>query len=213
MNGAATAKAADLPPRYLPPPRAPVFVPFFTWTGFYLGINAGYAFGDTRWTNTLTGLSTGDFNTDGFIVGGTAGYNWQLGSAIFGIEGDFDWSNVKGATNLNCAPNCETRTTWFATARGRIGYAFDRFLPYFTGGAAFADVKLQGTGITAHSDTQIGWTVGVGLEYAFLPNWTTKIEYLYADLGTVNCPAASCLVPIETTLKLNIVRAGLNYKF
>lgn len=211
--GAAAAQAADLPPRYLPPPRAPIFVPFFSWTGLYLGVNAGYGMGDTNWTNTLTGVSTGDFNVDGFTAGGTLGYNWQLGSTIFGLEGDFNWSNMKGATNMNCAPNCETRTTWFATARGRIGYAFDRFLPYFTGGAAFGDVKLQGTGITAHSDTQVGWTVGAGLEYAFLNNWTAKIEYLYADLGTVNCPAANCIVPIEASLQLNIIRGGFNYKF
>ena len=62
----AAAQAADLPPRYLPLPRAPMFVPFFSWTGLYLGINAGYGFGDTNWTNTLTGISTGDFNVDGF---------------------------------------------------------------------------------------------------------------------------------------------------
>jgi outer membrane immunogenic protein len=211
--GTAAANAADMPQRPLPMPRAPVFVPFFSWSGFYLGINAGYAFGDTNWTNTLTGITTGDFNANGFMAGGTIGYNMQFGSAIFGVEADFDWSGVKGATNANCGPNCETRNTWFATARGRIGYAFDRFMPYVTGGAAFGDVKLQGTGITAHSDTQVGWTAGVGIEYAFLNNWTAKLEYLYADLGSVNCPAANCIVPIEASLQLNIVRGGFNYKF
>ena len=75
------------------------------------------------------------------MVGGTAGYNLQFGSAVFGLEGDFDWSDIKGSTTANCATNCETTNTWFGTARGRIGYAFDRFLPYFTAGAAFGDVK------------------------------------------------------------------------
>ena len=210
--GVAAAQAADLPPRYLPPPRAPAFVPFFSWTGWYVGMNAGYGFGDTNWTNTLTGISTGDFNVDGFQVGGTLGYNWQLGSTIFGVEGDFDWSNMKGATNANCAVNCETRTPGLPP-RAAASVTPSTAQPYVTGGAAFADVKLQGTGITAFSETQIGWVAGVGLEYAFLHNWTAKAEYLYSDLGTIQCPATNCVVNIDTTLKLNIFRGGINYKF
>jgi outer membrane immunogenic protein len=156
--GIVTAEAADLPRRPLSMPRAPVFVPFFTWTGFYLGINAGYAFGDSRWTDTTFGLTTGDFNVDGWMVGGTAGYNLQLGSAVVGVEADIDWSNVQGSTTTNCPLGCTTKNTWFGTARGRIGYAFDRFLPYFTAGAAFGDVRAEAVASAAplrHSSA--GW--------------------------------------------------------
>ena len=77
------------------------------------------------------------------MVGGTLGYNMQFGSAVFGVEADIDWSGVKGSTTTNCPLGCETKNTWFGTARGRIGYAFDRFLPYFTGGAAFGDIQAE----------------------------------------------------------------------
>src|SRR5258708_7891569 len=83
---AATAQAADIGSRELPPPRAPVLVPFFTWNGFYIGINAGYGFGRSNWTNTVTGVSTGNFGTSGALVGGTAGYNLQLGGWLLGVE-------------------------------------------------------------------------------------------------------------------------------
>jgi outer membrane immunogenic protein len=103
--------------------------------------------------------------------------------------------------------------TWFGTARGRIGYAFDRFLPYFTGGAAFGGIKQEGAGFTGATSTQLGWVLGGGIEYAFLSSWSAKFEYLYADMGTAQCPATSCGTAIDTTLKLNIIRGGLNYKF
>ena len=211
--GATTANAADLPRRALPMPRAPVYVPFFTWTGFYVGINAGYAWGDSQWTNPATGVTTGAFTTSGAMVGGTLGYNMQFGSAVFGIEADIDWSGVKGSTTTLCPLGCETKNTWFGTARGRLGYAFDRFLPYFTGGGAFGDIQTNPTGFSGGTKSQFGWVLGGGLEYAFVSNWTAKVEYLYADMGTARCPAANCGVAIDTTLKLNIVRGGLNYKF
>ena len=210
---AASASAADIPGRSLPPPRAPIFVPFFTWTGFYAGLHAGYAFGDSRWTNAVTTLNTGDFDTSGAMVGGTLGYNWQTGWAVLGVEADVAWSGVQGSTVTNCPLGCETKSTWFGTARGRIGYAFDRFLPYFTGGAAYGDVQANAATFSGTTKTQFGWTIGGGLEYAFLTNWSAKIEYLYVDMGSVECPAASCGATIETTLTLNIVRCGLNYKF
>lgn len=210
---ASSATAADIPGRALPLPRAPTFVPFFTWTGFYFGLNAGYAFGDSRWTNTLTGVTTGDFDTSGAMVGGTVGYNWQTGWAVLGVEADVGWSGVKGSTITNCPLGCETKNTWFGTGRGRIGYAFDRFMPYFTGGAAFGDIRATAAGFGGTTKTQFGWTAGAGIEYAFLSNWSAKIEYLYVDMGSVQCPAASCGSTIESTLKLNVVRGGLNYKF
>ena len=86
-----SAIAADMPPsRPLPPPRAPAYVPFFTWNGFYMGINAGYGFGTSKWTDNVTQDTTGSFNVNGPLVGGTIGYNLQFGAFVFGLEGDFD---------------------------------------------------------------------------------------------------------------------------
>jgi outer membrane immunogenic protein len=210
-----SAHAADMPPsRSLPPPRAPVYVPFFTWNGFYVGINAGYGFGHSKWTDTVTLDSTGGFTIKGGMVGGTAGYNLQFGSFVFGLEGDLDWTNIKGSVTANCPSTCETSNSWLGTTRGRIGYAFDRFLPYVTGGAAFGDIKGSLLGVGDFKQTKVGWTGGAGVEYAFIDNWSAKIEYLYVDLGKTTCDATcSGGNPITATFKSNVVRGGLNYKF
>jgi len=213
---ATSAFGADVPPaRPLPMPRAPVtYVPFFTWNGAYVGLNAGYGFGKSQWTDTITQISTNKFSISGGMVGGTFGYNWQLSTVVVGLEADIDWSNIKGSTTVNCVTTCQTSNSWLGTARGRIGYAFDRFLPYFTGGAAFGAVKGSVTGFGSFSQTKVGWTGGAGLEYAFTDNWTTKLEYLYVDLGKATCNAAcSGGDPFDVTFKTNIVRAGVNYKF
>ena len=99
-----------------------------------------------NWTDTVTLDSTGNFNVNGALVGGTAGYNLQFGAFVFGLEGDFDWTNIKGSVTTNCLSTCETSNTWLGTARGRIGYAFDRFLPYFTGGRRLRRRQRLATG-------------------------------------------------------------------
>jgi outer membrane immunogenic protein len=211
----AAALAADAPPgRYMPPPRAPAYVPFFSWNGLYLGINAGYGWGRSRWTDTVTGATTGHFDVNGPLVGGTVGYNLQVGGIVLGVEGDFAWSGIKGSNAIVCAPVCETELTWLGTARGRAGYALDRFLPYLTAGAAFGEVKGTVTGVGSFTDTKVGWTAGGGLEYAFAGNWSAKVEYLYVDLGKSTC-SASCsgANPLDVTFDSHVVRGGLNYKF
>jgi outer membrane immunogenic protein len=212
---AGSAVASDMPPsRRMPPPRAPAYVPFFSWNGFYLGINGGYAWGQSNWTNTVTAVTTGDFNVSGGTIGGTVGYNIQTGALVFGLEGDFDWSNIKGTSTTNCATGCETANGWLGTFRGRIGYAFNRFLPYVTGGLSFGDIKATAVGFGSASATNVGWTVGGGIEHAFAGNWSVKLEYLYVDLGTATCDAAcSGTVPIDVTFKSHLLRGGLNYKF
>ena len=104
---------------------------------------------------------------------------------MFGVEGDGDWSNLDGTTaNASCAGvGCETRSNWLATARGRAGWAWDRVLFYGTGGAAFANVQGGSGLLPFSSSTQTGWTAGAGVEYAFAPNWTAKVEYLFVDLA------------------------------
>ena len=179
-----------------------------------MGLNAGGGFGSSQWTDTVTRASTNKFSTNGGMIGGTVGYNLQLSTFVVGLEGDIDWSGNKGSTTINCVTTCTTSNPWLGTARGRIGYAFDRFLPYVTAGAAFGGVKGSVLGFGSFSQTKVGWTAGAGLEYAFVDNWTAKLEYLYVDLGTANCNAAcSGGDPFNVTFKTNIVRAGVNYKF
>ncbi|MFZ3359243.1 MAG: outer membrane protein [Xanthobacteraceae bacterium] len=208
---AGAAEAADLarPVPYYP--KAAIYTPPpFSWTGFYLGINGGGGFGSSNWD------STGSRNIGGGLVGGTIGYNYQVGQAVFGVEGDIDWSNINGSTTNACPPGCETSNTWLGTARGRIGYAAGRFMPYVTGGAAFGDIRASAPGIATQSSNKAGWTLGGGLETALTANWTAKVEYLYVDLGSFNCGVA-CTGGVSTvdnvSFHSNILRAGVNYKF
>lgn len=201
-----SAAAADLP-RGMPPTKAPAFIPAaYSWNGFYLGINGGGAWGKSDWSGT-----GGSADPSGGLVGVTAGYNWQSGQWVFGLEADIDWASIKGSTACG-AFTCETKNNWLGTARGRVGWAFDRVMPYITGGAAFGNVKATQFGIGSASDTNVGWTVGAGIEAAVIANWTAKIEYLYVDLGDVSC--AACLpVASNVDFRTHIVRAGLNYRF
>ena len=204
-----SAKAADIPRPVYKSPVHPV-VAYYNWTGFYIGINGGYVWGTSEWTVPPVSLKP-----TGWLVGGTLGYNYQIGSFVLGIEGDYDWANVKGSDTCAVISTCETKSTYLATARGRLGYAFDRWMPYVTGGAAFGDIKATsslGLVSVTSSKNQIGWTAGGGLEYAFLGNWSGKIEYLYVDLGSFD-PGFATPVVMNVNLKENVIRAGLNYKF
>ena len=209
---ASPSLAADLPrPAY----KAPVYVAPFSWTGFYVGINGGYGWGTTNWSNAAVSDS---FKTKGGLVGGTIGYNMQTGSWVWGIEGDLDASWIKGSDNTGggvCggANGCETKNTWLATGRGRIGYAWDRWLPFITGGAAFGSVKMTPNAGTSETDNQVGWTLGGGVEYAFMGAWSAKLDYLYVDLGKANCSAATCGTSTDVKFNTNLVRLGVNYRF
>jgi outer membrane immunogenic protein len=207
--------AADLPrPAYKAPFKNPIYVAPFSWTGFYIGINGGYGFGKSSWPNAGTGLTTGDFDVEGGLVGGTVGYNLQTGAWVWGVEGDIDASWIKGSNTTVCGvPGCETKNSWLATGRGRIGYAWDNWLPYLTGGAAFGSIKMTPGAALSESKTNIGWTAGGGLEYSFMNEWSAKIEYLYVDLGKATCGVATCLVNTDVTFKANIVKIGVNYRF
>jgi outer membrane immunogenic protein len=208
-----SAFASDLPPRA--PPRAPAVyvpavVPVYNWAGIYFGINGGYGFGSSTWTDPLnpTGSTSGSFHINGGLVGGTLGINFQADGFVFGIEGDIDWQSLQGkSSSLFCTSvftsgaiaaaaagaSCETKSNWLGTIRGRIGYAADRVLFYATGGGAFGNVEAGLVGLPLQSTTKGGWTAGAGVEWAFAENWTAKIEYLYVALGNVSCnTTASC---------------------
>jgi len=207
----AGAQAADLSRRHAMPVKAPAYAPLYNWTGAYVGLNGGGAWGHSDWSGATGSSGT---NISGGLVGGTLGYNWQAGQTVLGVEGDVDWSNIRGSTNgVPCTTNCETRNDWLATARGRIGYAFDRVMPYVTGGAAFGNVKASPSGFGGASDTRVGWTLGGGVEVGLTGPWSVKAEYLYADLGKTNCAAASCAVASDVDFNANVVRAGINYRF
>src|SRR6185295_17341923 len=141
------------------------------------------------------------------------GYNYQVGSWVLGIEGDYDWANVTGNSPCFAAATCEIKNSYLATFRGRFGYAYDRWLPYLTAGGAYGDVKatINPVAFTA-SKALFGWTVGAGVEYAFLGNWTAKLEYLYVDLGNFDTGFTTPVVD-HVNFREHVVRAGLNYKF
>jgi len=206
-----SAHAADLPRKSTPIFAAPL--PIFTWTGFYVGANAGYAFGDGRAETVGTpgfltlvgpGIVPGSLNTkpDGFIGGAQIGYNVQFGSFVAGVETDIQFTDLKKSQSFTGIPVLTTQLTtsatseieYLGTVRGRLGFTpFDRLLVYGTGGLAYAEIKTNGSvrGVQApglawsgsDSDTKVGYAVGGGLEYAFTNNLTLKGEYLYYDLG------------------------------
>jgi len=217
------AAAADMA---VPP--APV-APLAPWTGFYLGVNAGGAFGDA---NSDFGFASVDLPLKGAIGGGQVGYNWQAGPMVFGLEADFQASSLKGSISTPCiAALCAMPVSasyghelpWFGTARGRVGYGQAGWLLYATGGYAYGQVKTNATAMAGPASAQLGtseiangWTAGAGAEVLFAPRWSVKIEYLYVDLGRVNTsfPIVG-LPPINDSshVNFNVVRAGANFRF
>jgi outer membrane immunogenic protein len=182
------AQAADLPstqePAFTPPPEAS---PLFNWTGLYGGVNVGYSFGDTT-PNTL-GLP----NPNGFFGGAQIGYNYQFNQFVAGLEADWQIGSIKEGT---------VEIDNFGTVRGRFGYAIDRFMPYVTGGYAFANTSILG-----NDGMHNGWVLGGGVEYAWTDHFTTKLEGLYTDYSGRNTPGGNAGLETFT------VRTGVNYKF
>ena len=113
-----------------------------------------------------------------------------------------------------CA-GCTFKETWLGTLRGRVGYSFDRWLPYLTGGLAYGNMYIQGPSGGSENKTKAGWTLGAGVEYAFLGAWSTKLEYLYVNLGSATCGMATCGLATNEEVKFSasVVRVGLNYRF
>jgi outer membrane immunogenic protein len=208
LLGSFAAQAADLPqPSY----KAPAYVgpSYANWTGFYLGLNGGYGWGDANWSGTAGNFKV---SPNGWLIGATAGYNYQTGTWVWGIEGDFDWVDLNGTATGICA-GCDIKNTWLGTIRGRLGYAgWNNWLPYITGGGAVGALKASSP-LGDVNKTQWGWTVGGGIEWAFLANWSAKVEYLYVDLGSISCGIACGAVDEGVSFKSSIVRLGVNYRF
>ena len=221
VAAAGQALAADLP-QPAPPPQAPaVYVPtvapVYNWGGIYFGVNGGYGFGKSQWTIPGVGTSS-DFNTSGFLVGGTIGANFQTDAFVFGIEGDFDGSWMEGnSSEAVCvagpSTGCETKNNWLSTVRARVGYAADRVLFYGTAGGAFGNIAEGANGAansTFASKSVAGWTAGAGIEAAFADNWTARVEYLFVDLS--NATFSTGAAP-TVTFDANLIRLGVDYKF
>lgn len=223
-----TANAADVgagapayvpPPAYLPPP--------FSWTGFYAGGNLGGGWGQGGVTDSLFGLSFG--NSGAFVAGAQLGFNYQLGNFVVGIEGDGDW--VANTDNGVVVPGIGTvqvitNNRWIATLAGRFGVTYDRWLFYGKAGSGwvgnnnltFTNFATGASVTSSNNDTNSGWLAGAGIEWAFAPNWSAKVEYDYLALSsrTFTLPPGGFL-PGDTFTSSNpnvqMVKFGLNYLF
>jgi outer membrane immunogenic protein len=213
--------AADLPPAPLPQTPVAVPVPYYNWTGFYVGVNGGGAWGSQDPWNIVTNrFDHFSIDISGGVVGGTIGAQIQASHVVMGLEADLDWANIRGSTfgfptiggTAVTAPlNAETKIDWESTLRFRVGYANDAWLLYGTGGLAVLGAKTTLTTSTgaciaifnscSGADRQVGVAAGGGLEYGFTPSLSGKVEYLYIT-------AASFEVSRHSE-----VRAGLNYRF
>ncbi len=203
--GAAAAADLSLAPLYKAPPVE--VTQAYNWTGFYLGANGGGGWGHSWWSGQAAGLGL-----SGAQAGGTAGYNWQAGKVVFGLEGDVDWSGLQGSSGSTLCPGCSTSDSWLSTVRGRLGYSFDRVMPYVTGGLAVGDISAAAPNFAGGTQTNAGWTLGGGLEVALPGNWSAKAEYLRVDLGRFNC--TGCGLPTDNVSEQqNVFRAGVNYHF
>jgi len=210
------AMAADLNrPVYKAPPAGVLAAPY-DWTGFYVGGHIGYGWASNNYSDPLIPFNLHDTSANGILGGGQVGYNYQIGQFVLGAEGDMSATGIKGGPNLG-ATNFNTTTNWTATLTGRAGVAFDRWLIYAKGGAAFANNSYSTNfysfpataGVT---DTRLGWVVGAGVEWAFAPQWSAKVEYNFMDFGTDNVS----FVPTNTTGikdQIQVIKLGVNYKF
>jgi outer membrane immunogenic protein len=219
---AGSAVAADLPNRSAAPaftapaPRAVTF----DWSGFYAGLNAGYAWNTSRWSAVAPTVFT-TFNTDGdgFVGGGFAGFNWQMNQFVLGLEGQLKYSGMRGSAV--CAgiagTVCRTSQDWIGDIDVRAGFAADRALIFATGGVAFTNYKFTNPTpaptTTWGAGSRTGWTVGIGLDYAITNNWIAGLEYKYYDFGS----ATSNSTPAGTNVRFketeSTVMGRVSYKF
>src|SRR5579871_1860005 len=213
-----SSHAADITPVGPAPYKAPYYIPaYFNWTGYYFGVATGYGFGSTTLTDGFDGL-TSSFSTNGFLLGGYTGVNYQVGSIVFGFEGDFTGAWAKGSTTDAFGDTVLTDIFWTATTTARVGWAFDRLLVFVKGGGAFAyhRDKISGPGpggAPTGSLVDASWTIGGGIDWAISEHWIARGEYDYMKfpvraegVGTPNGTA-------QVGVKFNEIKVGAAYKF
>ena len=221
------ASAADLPrPAYRPAYKAPIFnpEPAYSWTGFYVGVHGGYGWSEFTGSDPVTGTGTGE--AKGWLAGAQLGYNYQIGSFVLGVEGEYSWADVKIEQDDpfgTGAGKASLKNDYFATAALRLGYAFDRWLLFAKGGVAWTRDKWDITdgigGFANGTFNRAGWLLGGGVEYAFWNSWSAKLEYNYLHFGSItemlNTGGGLAVVggPASVSLDSHLLKIGLNYRF
>ena len=201
------------------------------WTGGYGGITGGYGWGHSDQTDPGPPIphnggggegGDGHYSVQGGLLGGTLGYNWQKGPWVYGVEGDFSWSDIKGRSEVCGAATvlphpCGTNLNALGTFRSRLGYAAGangNWLLYATGGVAIGNLHAWDTLTPASGNVwRAGWTAGAGVETVFAPRWTAKLEYLHVDLGDAQTFNIVPGVQESVGFRADILRAGINYRF
>jgi outer membrane immunogenic protein len=211
---AAPAAAADLPRGM--PYKAPAYVTSYNWTGFYIGAHGGYGWGASN--------DSDNFDLRGAFIGGQIGYNWQaMGSPwVFGVEVDSAWADLGRtdtfATGVGIV-SVSSDANYMGSARVRVGYAFDRTMIYATGGLGWINNEVSvnatvGPFTVGVSDSKmhIGGVVGAGVEHAFAPNWSGKVEYLYAMYNSQTY-FSGIGGGFSADADVHTVKVGVNYHF
>ncbi len=211
------ALAADLPVK------AAVRPDPIIWSGAYVGVEGGWATAQSSQTNVRTNTSLGYFNQDGGLAGGTLGYNWQRANWVLGLETDLAWADIRGAEH-DCGPRrnetCATEIKSFGTVRGRAATTIldNNTLLYLAGGLAYADIRAykEATAISGGEGWKAGWTIGGGFETMFVPHWSVKLEYLYADF--TGAAATYTILSNNNSVaaderRVHMVRGGVNWHF
>ena len=201
----------------------PFVDPGVDWSGFYAGVQLGYQWGDdhTEEFITATGLPSGfdqDFDPEGVVGGIHAGYNFQTGSIVWGIEADLEASDFDGGYTLANGNGTDFDSNWQGSVRARVGLPVGSALIYATGGLAVAELEYAYfTPVLSEdfSSTEVGWTAGGGAEWMFNPSWTTRIEYRYTDYGNIsnNSTVAFPGFTYEHDPSIHSVRLGVSYLF
>lgn len=208
----APALAADLGRM---PVRAPVAyapAPGFNWSGCYLGVHGGGGWGDKRWAGF------GSHDISGGMAGGQIGCDWQTGTFVFGVEGSASWADLTGShVEVGTGLNDRSRVDFLGTVTGRVGWAWDRTLLYVKGGAAVADDEYRtttaaGALFNRADHSRWGWLVGAGVEWAFAPSWSAKLEYNFMDFGRENVNFTGGFTT-AIDQQVHVVKAGINYRF
>jgi outer membrane immunogenic protein len=239
VAGATSSFAADLPTKKGPPPAPMMAAPAFSWTGFYLGLNAGGAWGSTNINDNyalgpIFGIPASQtINADSFIGGAQAGYNYQFGgNFVIGGEVEFDGMDLNASKTIPLlggfgADLRKSDADWLATGGLRLGYAVDRLLFFVKGGGAVTDYRYQDE--TAFGGTLFnnatgdvdrwGWMIGGGVEWAFATNWTVKAEYDYIGFDRQGITLSSvggvlpAAIPLSISDNISLAKLGVNYKF
>jgi outer membrane immunogenic protein len=240
-----SALAADMAPRTYTKAPPPIVAPIYSWTGFYVGGFFGGAWGDRKASvsdpcavGTLC-TTVGTYNavtpalmdlSASYTGGANAGYNWQTGAWVYGLEAEVGYLNARGALNPFGASDTTAFTNaglWYGVFTARVGYAVDRTLFYVKGGAAvtrFTNGVVDTFETTINSTTSHdawGWAAGAGVEYALNNNWSIKGEYLYlgvrktyVDSAVVNLDPGSQIFNVTSRDPgIHTAKIGINYKW